>query len=279
MYNNKNIDICFNNGIIVYVKKGEKMENAKQINEASNTDLEKEEIKIDNEVNEAPAKLSLCDRLKYAIAGLILFLSLPISNIAYVFKPLYKRVYYGQSNIMFYYGIASAVMFIIYCLVKFLYCKKLNIVFKKDKTPLSTKMVIIIFAITFAVVFIISAILGFHVKPFYDLGNNTTGFKLYVQGVRHIYYGFLIWQIVNMIQFFQYALDDIIPFKNMKINKYIPYGGIVTMLTYGTYAWITGIGTLHALFFFMILVYGELYLLSKRNLLSTFASTAIIFIF
>jgi len=250
------------------------MENTNQIDQEVQVNNDQPQEKVEN-----TATMSLWDRAKYAIAGLLLFLSLPLSNLAYIFKPLYKRVYYGQSNPMFYYGIASGIMFVIYCLVRFLYCKKLNIKYKKDKSPLSVKMILIVFAITFVMVFIISAIIGFHVKPFYDLGNNTTGFKLYVQGVRHIYYGFLIWQIVNMIENFQYALDGIIPFKNQSINKYIPYGGFVTMLTYGTYAWIAGIGTLHALFFFMILVYGEVYLLVKRNLLSTFASTAIIFIF
>ena len=38
---------------------------------------------------------------------------------------------------------------------------------------------------------------------------------------------------IFMIENFHYALEDLIPIKNETIKKYIPYGAIPTMLTYG----------------------------------------------
>ncbi len=217
-------------------------------------------------------------RLNSLIVALAYFISIPISNIVLVFKPLYNKVYYGQSNDIFYYVLSMIVLALFMILIELCLKKKLNVLYEKKK-EISYRNTIIVFLITFITIFIISAIIRFHVKPFYDLGNNTTGFSIIIKAVEILYLIMLAAYVVKIIESFQYALDDIIPFKNPNINKYFPYGGICAMLTFGVYALIMGIFTLPVLFFFLILLYGEIYLLAERSFLKSFASILLIMVF
>ena len=238
--------------------------------------MESTELEIEEKKESSVSKI---DRIKYGIVGISYFIAIILSNLGVLFKPLYKKVYYGQANGYFRYGFGIAFLILFYCLIKFVLEKKLNVSYKKDKSNLSWMMTGILFAITFVVIFIICAIIGFEIKPFYDLGNNTTGFKIGISGTELAYNTVALFLAIHMIENFQYALDDIIPFKNEKVNLYLPYGGVATMLTYGIYALCFGIGgSLQVLYFFMIILYGEIYLLCKRNVLKTFASCGLMFI-
>ncbi|MGM9972102.1 MAG: hypothetical protein ACI35W_06815 [Anaeroplasmataceae bacterium] len=219
------------------------------------------------------------ERIKYLILGLAYFLSIPLANIVLVFKPLYNKVYYGQANDIFYYGLSVIVLGVLLILVELLLKPKLGIKLIKSKEELPIINTILIFSITFIAIFIISAILGFHLKPFYDLGKNTTGFKIIVKAVEILYLVMISAYMVKLIEAFQYTLDNIIPFKKEIINKYFPYGGIATMLTFGIYMIILNFTSLSLLFFFLIIVFGEIYLLAERNFIKAFGSIALIFIF
>lgn len=222
--------------------------------------------------------MTLKERVKYMIVGIISFLSIPASMIGVIFKPAYKKVYYGQSNDIFKYAIGAFVLLILFILIKCVLIKKMHITYKKDTNPLSIKKTIIVFVLTFGIIFAISAYLGFHVKLFYELGNNTTGFKMLIHAIKYLYYIVMCLFIVLMIENFQYALDG--TFKSKKIiSSYIPLGGLVTLLLYGTYALIMGIGTMKILYFFLILVYGEIYLLTNRSFIKTYAPVMLIFLF
>lgn len=239
-------------------------------------------MEIDNEKynnDVIPENISVKQRLKYAVVALAYFAAILLSNLSLVFKPLYKRVYYGQANGHFRYGLGIILIIIFVLLINFILIKKLNITYKKDKTPLSLKRTSIIYAITIVMVFIISAIIGFEIKPLHDIGNNTTAFKIGVFATKTGYYTVCLYIAVLMIENFQYALDNTIKFKNKNINKYLPYGGLATMLTYGIYSLCLGVGgSLSVLYFFMILLYGEIYLLCNRHILSTCVSCGLIFV-
>ncbi len=237
------------------------------------------EQEVSNDVTLNNETISPKDRLKYGIVAISYFLAILLSNLSVLFKPLYKRVYYGQANGHFRYGLGIVIIIILSLLIEFILKKKLNITYKKDKSELSLKRTSIIFGITFLMIFIISAIIGFEIKPLHDLGNNTTAFKIGVYATKIGYFTISVYVAIHMIENFQYALDDIIKFKNPNINKYIPYGGIATMLTYGIYMLCLGVGgSLSVLYFFMIILYGEIYLISNRSILKTCASCGLIFI-
>jgi uncharacterized membrane protein YhaH (DUF805 family) len=253
-------------------------------------ELKKEEVLIsetqtdvedNNELDDTSTDnvISKSTRIKYAILGLSYFIAILLSNIALLFKPLYKRVYYGQANGHFRYGIGILILIALICVIKKVIQPKLGLNPIKDKRPFTWKKTLFIFGLTYLVIFIISAIVGFEIKPFHDIGNNTTGYKIGVYATTLAYQFLCVIIAVFMIDAFQYALDDIIPFKNKKVSAYIPYGGIATMLTYGIYALVNGHGgTLSVMYFFLVILYGEIYLLCNRNLLKTIASVGLIFV-
>jgi len=247
-----------------------------------NNEVIEENTSVNNEETKALDKkeaISNKDRIKYAIIALSYFVAILLSHIGVILKPFYKRVYYGQANGHFKYGFGLVFLAIFACIIQFVIKKKLNITYKKDTTPLTWKRAGIVFGITFVMIFIISACSSFQLKPFYDVGNNTTAYKVGVYATTLAYHTVCVFFAVHMIENFQYALDDIIPFKNENVRKYIPYGGIATMLTYGIYSLCMGLGgNISVLYFFLILLYGEIYLLTNRSILKTCASAGLIFV-
>ena len=219
------------------------------------------------------------NRIRYAIVALCYLAAIFLSHISVIFKPFYKRVYYGQANGHFQFGLGILFLIIFFIIIEKVIKKKLNIEYNKDKKPLTWKMAGLVFGITFLIVFIISACSNFELKPFYDVGNNTTAYKVGVYATTLAYHTICVFFAVGMIENFQYALDDIIPFKNENVRKYIPYGGIMTMLTYGIYSLCIGLGgNISVLYFFLIILYGEIYLLTNRSILKTCASVGLIFV-
>lgn len=218
------------------------------------------------------------ERISYLLMGLIWFAALPLSLLGTLFKPLYKKVFYGQANGYFKYGLGIVLLLIFFFVIVFAIEKKFDLKYKKDVKPMPWWKTCAIFFGAFLLTFFISAIIGFNLKPFYDVGNNTTAYMAGISFTKLAYFSVELFFAMKMIENFQYALDDILPFKN-KAAKYIPYGGLLTMLTYGMFGLIIGVGgTLSVLYFFLILLYGELYLLVDRSILKAYATSLLIFV-
>lgn len=236
-------------------------------------------LEIQNDSTETSKNMSLKDRIKLIILGCSWFLSIPLALIGVALKPIYKMVYYGQANNYFKYGIAIVLLIIYFFVIKFVIQKKMHVTFKKDNSKLSWKMLCALYFCSFLLIFIISAGLGFKLKPTYDIGNNMPAYEIGQFFTKLAYRGIGLYFALNMIECFHYALEDLFPFKDKKFAAYIPYGAVVTMLTYGIYAYLTGVGgSLSVLYIFFVLLYGEIYLLCKRNLLKTYAFCILIFL-
>ena len=218
------------------------------------------------------------DRMNYLFLAIAYTLAIPFANIVLIFKPLYSKVYYSQSNDMFYYGLSIAVLVIEFLLIELVLRPKLKVSLKGDNSELPLKNTIILFVLTFGIIFIVSAIIGFHIKPFYDLGNNTSWFRLMVKGVEMLYLLCLAIYMVRIIASYQFFLDGFFKFKNEILNKYFPYGGICAMLFVGSYFLIAGYGTMLYIFIPLIAVYGVIYLLANRSFYKAFASILLIMV-
>ena len=257
-----------------------KMDNIEQAVKAMETETEiVENTAVEAKTIDKNTTIVLKERLKFLIIGLSYFAVIFLSKLALIFKPLYKKVYYGQANGHFEYGLGLAFVVVFILLIELVLKRKLKPDYHKEKTQLSWGMTAVLFAFTFIMIFIISALSGMDLKPVHDIGNNTTASRAGIFGTTLLYHVSCLYVAINMIENFQYALDDIIPFKNKKVSNYLPYGGIATMLTYGIYSLIAGLGgDLSVLYFFIVLAYGEVYLLTKRSLLKTFAVAGLIFV-
>lgn len=223
--------------------------------------------------------ISTKDRIKYAIIGLIWFLAIPLAKLSKILKPLYKKVYYGQANSYFEYGIGIALMIAFFFIIKYAIVKRMNVTYKKDVKPLSWLKFCILFFGIFFVIFVISAAFGFNLKPIHDIGNNMPAFMIGQFFVKLAYQAFGMIFAIFMIENFQYALDDLIHVNNETLKKYIPYGAIPTMLTYGIYALCTHVGaSLFVLYFFYIIVYNIIYLACDRSILKTIGFSLLLFL-
>ena len=76
-----------------------------------------------------------------------------------------------------------------------------------------------------------------------------------------------------MIRLFQDGMEKIV------ITKYqIPWGGIFVMLTFGLYELLTYDHSFGIFYFFFPLIYGTIYLVSKRNVFITFLLSFFIYL-
>ena len=117
------------------------------------TDVE-DNNELDN-TSDDDGNISKSTRIKYAILGLSYFIAILLSNIALIFKPLYKRVYYRQANGHFRYGIGILILIALICVIKKVIQPKLGLNPIKDKRPFTWKKTLFIFGLTYLVIFII----------------------------------------------------------------------------------------------------------------------------
>ena len=218
-------------------------------------------------------------KLKYLILGFIWFLSILLSLLSVLFKPLYGNYYYGQGNDYFKYGIGSGLLIGYILLIKLLVVRKMKIKFEKDKTPVSWPILVGVYLFCFLFVLFISMYMGFKLKFTYDIGNNMPSYFIGQYFTKIAYRCICLYVAINMMEAFQYAVEDFMPTKGLKIHNYIPYGAILLILTYGIFGLITGVGgSFKILYFFMCLIYGEIYLLCKRSVFKATMFSLLIFI-
>ncbi len=216
---------------------------------------------------------------KYFIVGFASFFSVLFGNVAKIFeKPLYGNVYYGQLNEAFFYAINTIILLILFYIIKTVLVKKLDVTYEKVEGELPYKVSTIMLVTTIICILIVSAFIGFEVKIAYDLGEGFTGTELVAQGVKIIFYAVLMMHTVVMIENFQYGLENIINFKNETLKKHVPLGGILTMLTLGTYSVLMGITTLPLIYFLLHLVYGWLYLIANRSFGKSYVPSIFIYL-
>lgn len=234
---------------------------------------------LNTEAQQSSSEKTVITRIKYAVIALLYFIAIPLSLIGVLLQPLYKHVYYGQANAYFKYGIAIALIIALFLIIKLVIAKKMKVEYQKDKTPLSWPVLLGLYFGSFILVFIISACFKFQLKPVHDIGNNKPAYDMGKFFVILAYRSFGLLCALHMIENFQLSLEGLIKVKNKKLAEFIPYGSILTMLTYGVYSALTGVGaSLSVLYVFFILLYGIIYVLCKKNILKAYAFCLLIFL-
>jgi hypothetical protein len=159
------------------------------------------------------------------------------------------------------------------------YSKKLNynIISNKEARgyELPMKRVVFIGAVVAVCIVIISAQIGFQVKPFYDLGEKFNGYELMNNigiFIRNIVK--CIW-IIIMIK----AANSLVENITGKEKITYPVVGIILMLTLGIYDLVTGMNNLSVTYFFLYLVYGWIYVLTEKSMLKSYLLILFIFMF
>lgn len=216
------------------------------------------------------------DLIVYVI-GFVLIIITPF--FARLISPLFDWAGYGAMRKFFNELFTSIIWFVEILILAIVYKKKFkqNIVMNPEVKgeELPYKRMAVITAIVVVCILVISAQIGFQVKPFYDLGEKFNGYDLinnvgiFVRNVIKC-----MW-IVIMAKAMQSFCEQLIGSKNSKI----PFAGIVLMLTVGIYDIITGVNNLAVTYLLLYAVYGWLYLLTNKNMIKTYLLVVFIFLF
>lgn len=203
-------------------------------------------------------------RVKLIIFLCTIFLFTLFAEFLRFTKPLFDKIYYGYLTPM----IIDLLRIIIYFIIFFLFSNYANKHFSKIEytkiKDISTKRIAILYGITILTIFIVTAILGFRLKLVVDLGENIGMIYLYnnlakiLAGVTRMLISFLL------IRYTEELFKDIL---NAKVLKYLPAGGIISMLTIGLFEFIITPkkAFIDVLFMLFHILYGYIYKLSYNN--------------
>lgn len=219
--------------------------------------------------------------IKYFIFAAIALASVYIVQIFHVFDSLFDKIYYGNLTTIFYY-VCNIIFWIPFIIVFNKQVKRHTgfKLFRKNSTELSLKRSLIIYACAIVPIFIVSAALGFELKVVFELGKRVTGMQLYSNASMYIHGGVKLLIAVMIIELVQEACNLLY---RGKYCDYIPWGGIALALIYGftevIVAYATGGYTMFAwLYIAFDLLYGIIYLLSKKSFFVTYFVSLIIYI-
>lgn len=234
--------------------------------------------------NEKPA-LSPAEQkslaIKYIVFAAIALAGMYFVQIFHAFAPLFDKIYYGNLTTIFFYA-CNVIFWIPFIAVLYKQIKKHTgyKVFRRSRTELSLKRSLIIYACALVPIFIVSAALGFEIKVVFELGKKVTGMQLTTNAVMYVHGAVKLIITVIIIQLVQEAAELL--YKG-KYSAYIPFGGIAACLICGftdvIVAYGTNLFTMFAwLYVAFTLLYGVIYLLSKKNFFVTYFVSLIIYI-
>ena len=202
------------------------------------------------------------------VIGIVAILFTPF--VARIFSPLFNWVGYGSLLVFWDEVFTSVFWFAEIAILKIIYKKKFdkNIISNPETKgqELPIKRVFIITGIVIVCILIISAQIGFQVKPFYDLGKKFNGYELLVNcGVFLVNIIKCMW-ITIMLKAVQDVFEEIIG----KGKMFIPFAGLILLLTLGIYDVITSAYNLPETYLILYAVYGLIYLLTDRHMIKTY---------
>ncbi len=219
--------------------------------------------------------------ISFLIFGFVLLLSLLTKNIVKVFEPLYSKIYYGQINDLFNNVLSLIYLIIIFIVFIKVFHKITNLKFRKeeDKKELSSIRIVVLIVMTLIPILIVGGCLGWELKIIYDLGEKFNMSKLlnvvsnYVISIIKML--FVTYAIVSFNNFFEKCFE----FENKKISTFVPFAGVLIMLTFGLVELILGVNQLNVLYFVFSLYYGVVYLVTDKSTSKTMLITTLIYLF
>lgn len=189
----------------------------------------------------------------------------------------YDGIYYGSMNTCFVNGVTIAAWFIeidiLHLYLESRYGYELISSKANRGKNLSDNKLLLLFVILIASVFIISAQIGFKVKPFYDFGTKFSGFELINKISVLVKNGSKCLWITIFVRELQKLFET--KFK----NKNIPYGGIALMFLMGIPDVFISDINLAVTYILIYIVFGVIYLVTDRSFGKSLLANLFIYIF
>lgn len=215
--------------------------------------------------------------LQYIIFIVCLIAAFYLVEIVRFLKPLFDLIWFGNivplctnvARIILYIGIIIAAFFV---------GKKYfpGVQFKQRGEEYSLKRLLLIYGITVGIVFIVTACLNFKIKIVHDLGENIAG-PTASNNFSYMLAGFFQMPIYILVIRYSQELFNLIFKKD--VMKYIPFGGLISLVAFGIFEMLTaGVSAISIVFLFMHLVYGMMYILTKKNYTMTYIVCMVIYL-
>lgn len=217
------------------------------------------------------------DTIKYILFGVSCLFILLLGELSILFKPMYDWIYYGTLNSMFD-DIIKAIIMIIGVITMVIVSKKIlgyNPLRSKEysrKEELPIKNLIVLTLIVTSAIALISSFVGWQVKILADLGERYTGVQVGLAAVGWACASVRVLVALMMINYFQEGMEKSIN------NKYISWGGLLLLVTFGLYELVMGLTTLPVIYLLLTVVYGEIYLLTHKNTWKSFLLIYVIYL-
>ena len=217
--------------------------------------------------------MKIKNELIFVISVILMIVGKIIASLA---APLFEQINYGQL-VECLVNVLNCVIWIVSILCLMLFVRKktgISILSnpKTRKQQLDNKNLIALFVIVSISILVISAQIGFQVKPFYDLGMKFTGNEL----LEHVSVWLLssvkcVWMVILMKASQAYG-------ERFSKNKYIPWGGIGLLLTVGILDLVFVPTTLKFTYFLLNIVFGYGYKLTNQSVAKTYICILLIYI-
>lgn len=214
--------------------------------------------------------------LKYLYATLALFFLLLTKNVVVIFEFLYGIANYGLFNEVFKNALSCAYVIIGIILILFIFKPKF---YKENEMKnLPIKRIFILYALTLTPIVLISWKLGWELKVLYDFGKNLTGGAMYAQIAYLAYTVPKMLAVTLIIHFSHIFLENSIVLKNDNMKKYIPFGGIILLFTFGLFELIFNYHELSLVYFFFSIYFGIIYLLTDKSIVKSYFLILILYL-
>lgn len=214
------------------------------------------------------------ESLKYYILALISVFCVYIMKLTEFLAPLYKKIYYGfVVDILI--NVTNLILWVIMFLTMFFVCRKLHInIFtnkpKEERKELSLKRLILLYALAILPMLGVSIYLNFTLKIVFDMGSRVTILGLWTNVTNMLSWGARLLFIVMFINFMHMGLEKNIRFKSELLNKYFPFGAILSFLVFGLIDLFVLEMTIPYFYLILSFYYGIIYLASDRKFASTY---------
>lgn len=150
--------------------------------------------------------------------------------------------------------------------------------FKDNTRDLPIIKVLVLYIVTIVPIVIVSWLCNWQLKILADLGESFDNFDLYCHLIGLCNSITKCIGMVYVIFGFQNFFESAIVFSKGNLNKYIPYGGICLLITFGIFELIYGTNDLSIVYLFFNFYFGIIFLLTEKSKYKTSFLAVIIYL-